>query len=299
MTTFVPLIQHVLKGGWRRPWPRYREPASPWPILPFSQAMVTSTRPLLDCDRKLMVLIAPKSACTSSLIWYFSLTGQYEAARAYNNWPHRYRMEVYNHGPMIPRAIEEQLRGYRVVRIIRDPWSRAISSFRHALVTGYANAAIERLLGVAIDRYPRLSFSRFLDFLEASDLRSCNPHHAVQRHPIEDYVSPTWTINVSRENLMQSLNGIEQACGLPKTDFESLSWLHDLHERRDFRHRLDLADATETVLGRSEARHGPWPTDTSLLTPTTIARIGRLYRLDIDSYALAPPVSASPPASTS
>jgi len=261
--------------------PRHLLPSTPAEALQFK------TRPLIDVDRRLIVLISPKSACSSALIWFYKVSGQYEAARRYHAWPHRYRTQVLDAGEQFRRALDLGLDQFQVVRIVRDPYARAISSFRHALATGYARPALARVLGIPGQGPLTLSLSDFLDFLERLDLRIADTHHALQYHPIERWVRPRWIIDVTRQNLYAELNGVESAMGLPQTDFAHLDWLQQLHGKRDFHHRQPLERADTMPLTPAAARQGPWPADASLLTTATRGRIRRLYDADFRAYGFA------------
>jgi hypothetical protein len=115
------------------------------------------------------------------------------------------------------------LHHYRIVRIIRDPYSRAVSIFRHALTTGFADDALAR---VGVDFRQGVSFRQFLDFAAAQNMRSVNLHLRPQVHSYERSCKPDTVINISNTDLFEQLNALEQRMGWPATDFKSIEWLH-------------------------------------------------------------------------
>jgi hypothetical protein len=252
--------------------------------LAFTQALAVSPRPLVDTERQLMLLFSPKSACTSAVIWFYQQAGLIDVARKYDRWPHRYRTRVFNQGNAFDRAAALGLDKFRIVRVVREPLSRCVSSFRHALASDYARKELNAVLGMPLEGPLSLSFEQWVDFLERSDLFSCDTHHRVQYHPVERLRKPDFIINVSRQDLYTELNRIEQLLGLPHTDFPNLDWLQRMHRHRDFHHRIDLVDAASVPLGREEARNGPWPTNGALLRDDLKARLRVLYRVDFDAY---------------
>jgi hypothetical protein len=252
---------------------------------PAVAALMLRPRPLVDPDRKLVVVFSPKSACTSVAIWFFNLIGHLKAARDYHEWPHQYRT-IHYQSALYNRALRGGIDDYTVVRVVRDPYDRVTSSFRHAVSTGYADDE----LSAAIPEYDRedrrISFSRFLDFLQTEDLSTCNPHHGLQYHPIEDLLKPGHAINISRQDLFTRLNEVEVALGLPHTDFPSIAWIHDLSQKRHVAKVAFEGDAVNSSLDRERAAHGPWPAASALLTPDVRQRIAKLYGPDVSRYGL-------------
>jgi hypothetical protein len=259
-----------------------RPPARPDPEL--LATLRRNSHPLISIDRRLIVLFSAKSACSSTLIWFYKQTGLLEAARARSNWPHVYRQQVMNRGTLAHDCAVLGLDGFRILRVVRDPLSRSISSFRHALATGYADADLRTKLGLDTDARIALSFERWVDYLELNDLRSCNPHHRLQRKALEDLRSPDVVINVTHQDLYTELNRLEREWNWPVTDFPNLHWLQELHAKRDLRQRIAAKDASRRPLTRRNARSGPWPQDRALLRPDLVSRLRRLYRVDFEAY---------------
>lgn len=247
-------------------------------------AMLMEQRPLLDPQRKLIVVFSPKSACSSVVIWFFKLIGHAKAARNYDPWPHNYRIDVYYRSALYFRALLDDLPRYRVIRVVRNSYERVAGSFRHALAHGYADGQIAKALpGHGLGEHS-LSFREFLDFLETEDLETCNPHHGLQMHPLEKMIEPHDTIDVTSENLFSRLNAIETELKLKKTDFGALTWLRELDASRSVSRTGDFDDVYATRLTRDQARRGPWPTSELLLTQAACDRIARLYAKDIHRY---------------
>lgn len=239
-------------------------------------------RPLIHPQRRFVVLFSAKSACSSVVIWFLHTLGLTEEARRHHEWPHVYRIDKLYHRPDY-LAARASLRSdeARVLRVVRDPLERAVSSFRHALGTGYARESIREALGIDIDEQG-LSFERFIDFLEREDLQRCDPHHRLQRHAVEELRRPDSVLNVSRQSLFEGLNEFERSLGMPETDFQALRWLHELQAAREPRRGLIAGDPYRQVLTGEEARYGPWPR--GLLSSEAQLRLQRLYATDIRLY---------------
>jgi hypothetical protein len=252
-----------------------------------SRALRIAPRPLLHPDARMLVIFSPKSACTNVVIWFLHQLGHAKAAFDFDPWPHQYRAEVYFKSKLYQRACALDVAQFAVVRVVRDPFSRAASSFRHALQRGLVDPDFSMLPEPARAADQGLSFAEFLDCLDRLDLTTCNPHYRIQRHPIEDLLPVRYLINVSTEDLFTRLNEVETDLGLPLTDFVEVPWFHR-DRRSSVNGTLDTADAYTLPLTQSAARKGPWPRYEALLSPSARERIARLYAVDLASYAPKP-----------
>ena len=275
------------------PAPEPKPELEPAPLSTAQRAWIKACRqadpPLIDPDRRLMLVFSPKAACSTAVIWFFHQAGLARQARAHHEWPHRYRIERHEPGERQARGRLVPPQDLRVVRVVRDPLDRAASSFRHALGTGYARDQILAAVGVDTRTEP-LTFQRFIDFLETEDLDRCDPHHRRQHHPVEDLRAPDVVISTTEHDLFAGLNAAERRFGLPVTDFGALSWVHDVQRHRVPR-SVDMGERPDLVpLDTRQALSGPWPT--GLLTPLARERLTRLYADDIARYTGLPDPAA-------
>jgi hypothetical protein len=253
----------------------------------------TSPRPLIHPDARMIVIFSPKSACTSIAIWFFHQLGQAQAARDVSEWPHRYRRQYYR-SDLYQKAFDLDLSSFSVVRVVRDPFDRAVSSFRHGLRSQLAEKHLAKLIGRSALATTGLSFKEFLDALECCNLRTCNAHFRVQKHPLEDVIPVRHLINISTQDLFTRLNEVERDIGLPVTDFAKLAWLNNLGDKRSHGNRTgEVPDAYTHPFTQKLARRGPWPSYQAFLTPTARERIARLYALDLDTYMKPSAAAAS------
>jgi hypothetical protein len=249
----------------------------------------TDPRPLIDPRNRLIVVFSPKSACTSVVIWFFHHLGHGAAARDYGVWPHNYRTDVYYRSELYRRAYQRDLSKFRLIRVVRDPFERAVSSFRHVQKGGLADKAMTKVLGRSDMSTTGLSFSEFLDFLERCDLMTCDPHFRIQRHPIEDHLPTHSLINASTENLFTRLNQVEADLGFPITDFDKLEWLRKINPNHTHVAAESVpADVYTHRFNKKDARGGSWPSYADLLTPAARERLARLYAVDVEAYGATP-----------
>lgn len=244
--------------------------------------------PLIDPDRKLVLIWSPKSACTAAIIWFYKFSGLYDEAHEYDPWPHQYRQNVFYGSETYRRALGDDLRDYKVLRVIRDPFQRAISSYRHALMSGHLDKSMSAHLKRPASGEAGYSFAEFLGCIGQKDLSvfSSNTHHAVQSHPLERVIAPTHVINVSKSDLFAELNAFEASIGAEQTVFDALGWLQETS--KGSRHRKTGAhggDVSTTVFTRKMAARGPWPESSELLSEAIRGEIRRLYAVDFENYA--------------
>jgi hypothetical protein len=285
-------VSRAIRKKWRGSAGTTRRKPAPLPAgapdTELTRLLCASPRPLIDPAKRIIVLFSPKSACSNVAIWFFHQLGHAAAAQDYNQWPHRYR-GVYYKSELYRRAFRHDLSRYSVIRVIRDPYERAVSSFRHVHRNGSADHLIARVLGRSDIATSGLSFSEFLDFLETCDLAKCDGHYRLQRHPLEDRLPTRYLINASTEDLYGRLNQVEADLGFPLTEFSKLEWLHQINRMHS--HVAAPFDVTNTYthrFDRAAARSRSWPRYDAFLTTEARERLARLYAVDIAAYGAAP-----------
>ena len=231
-----------------------------------------------------MLIWSAKAACSTATIWFYEGVGCRQAAEDLDEKPHTYRREVHYDSPLHQRALAEDLTQFRVLRIVRDPWARAVSSYRHALRWGYHDDALGARLGRPVNRARGYSFVDYLDHLGHLDLTEGNIHDRVQRHPVEDVLTPTTIVRLPDDNLFASLERFEADGGLPITDLTRIEWIERVETRRRAGPTHNTTGPDIELTRVHAAPGGNWPEPSVLLTEETRASIGRLYATDIDAY---------------
>jgi hypothetical protein len=253
---------------------------------PLANALLEPPQPWLNPDRSLMVVWSAKSASSLAFIWYLATVGLLDDYRASGMSSHEYRGKRLARSDVVQRGRSKLLDDYWIVHILRDPYLRAVSSYRHALATGYADKRIGPRSGGSLDRKEGFSFARYLDYLETIDLRGANVHHRLQLHRVERIKPPDTVINISRQDLLVELNRLEELRGMPSTDFGTFGpFLQTEEKRRAKVTPFDGKDMTETAFNVAAAQgHAAWPTYEQLLNAATRRRIERLYADDFAMF---------------
>lgn len=228
----------------------------------------------------LAVMWSYKAACTTVVKWVFLHNGLLPEALAYSSWIHKYRLRQYQKSDQYLARLKQVGSGtFDVVKVVRDPLDRAVSSYIHAYRTGYDDKTIAEVIGRPVSRRQRFSFREFVTFLEQNNLRYCNPHHRVQVAPIERHVlfrtRPGKIIRIE-QGLTSALSELERAHGLPATDFTSPIFSSDHHTVRADHHGLaaDLTHFSQTAV----------PPASMFYDDDLSARVARLYAEDFRHY---------------
>jgi hypothetical protein len=169
--------------------------------------------------------------------------------------------------------------------VVRDPFNRAVASYRHALKFGYEDAKMARILKCPIDRKAGYSFEQFLDYLLQIDIQAANLHHRLQFHPIEELVAPARVVNVDRQDLMACLRALDATLDSPKEPASALDEaIAEIAEHHHLRESAADQDHAATRFAMQDA-FGQWPAYRCFLNESTREKIARIYAIDFDRYA--------------
>jgi hypothetical protein len=174
----------------------------------------------------------------------------------------------------------------RWLRIIRDPYNRAVSSYRHALGRGYEDEKIQETVGISVAERG-LSFNEFLDYLSRIDITTCDNHHMQQWHPLEEYVALTKVINLDKDSLLPALDAFATDIGLPpmKEEMRAIMLADWEHESRRHHKASQVPDTGVADIRFSrEQTSGSWPDYAAFLTKETRDKIEHIYAKDFAAY---------------
>lgn len=255
--------------------------------------------PFVNWPKRFGVIWSAKSGCTQALLWFLAHCGLLRAAAFYSFWPHNFREQVVYRSETYHSWLREcDLAEMRWVRVIRDPFKRAVSSYRHILLTAYEDERISAQLGRAVTKASGYSFMEFLTYLSANDLTCCDIHYIQQYNPIEKHVLPI-VINIDQGDADSAFAAAERTLGLPPLPRHEARTLREerariaalLHAQRAEASGADMANErfnAETSLGQ-------WPDYSAFLTEETRNLVSTLYAADYDAYgeylAELPPIS--------
>jgi hypothetical protein len=243
-------------------------------------------RPLLFGPGRLGIIWSAKAACTTLLLWYLWRCDLLEAARAYHAWPHQFRQrKLYATDTHRAWTAEVSASGWSWLRVVRDPFMRAVSSYHHALRYGYEDRKMAQVLRRPIDSKGGYSFEQFLDYLLRIDITRCNLHHRQQVHPVEALIAPTQIVNIQRQDLMACLRKIDETLPPPPQPAAvldaAIAEIAATHHVREASEGDDCAAVTFTTAQAWSA----WPSHRHFLNASTRDKIATIYAADLARYA--------------
>jgi hypothetical protein len=187
------------------------------------QLLNTEPQPLIDPSRKLALLWSAKAGCTFATKWFFAQLNILDAALFYDPWVHNYRADVFykskTYQDALPNLIKEN---YVFIKFVRSPFSRAVSSYIHALRYEYENERLERFFGRKITDDNGFSFEEFVNYLMSLDIFHCNIHHMLQLHPIEHAGLITPNHIVRLEDSINTIKKLERQYNFREIPLEEL-----------------------------------------------------------------------------
>lgn len=263
--------------------PGKREAAAPAARAKVQQ-LRAPPRPLINRDLKLVVVWSPLSECSATYGWFSHVSGFASEVRNSGQPVGHHRANGYVKSPLYLNGLDWDLSGARVLRIISNPYDRAIGMFRQVIQAGFATQDIRNHFGAAKGDGESISF---LEFLEVATLQGgdrVNPVFRPQLHPLEMQWRPDVVVNVSKQDLFAALQEFELGAGLPVSRLEDLAWLQK-YRIRPPHGGIAGDDLAAVPLDCNLVRGGKFPRREQLLTPRACAKIETIYKVDFDAYA--------------
>lgn len=186
---------------------------------------------IYDTKHKIVLLWSAKAACTFATKWIFNHMGILEIALEHNSWIHFYRDNVLHkskeHFLSLERAINDK--DNKIVKIVRDPYTRAVSSYLHVVRRlsdkFNDNHILDKRIGYFLNREictsNTFTFREFVVFLENIDVRKCDIHYRIQSHPLESMNILQLTHLIRLENLENGIKQFEKQHGFD-SDFSKV-----------------------------------------------------------------------------
>ena len=233
-----------------------------------------------------------KSGCTTVLKWFLAHTGLLDEAVAYSRWVHDYREQKLFHSRsylrQCARLFGPDRHDVTVIKVIRDPATRAVSSFLHLLRCSHNPASSPALTEVnrwkaatGLSGQPGLSFRQFLLFIAANERHrtACDVHVRPQHDAQQDRRVDAYVL---LEDLAAGLWEVEDRHGLPHVDVRRLSESSH-HNPASADHAWPMLAATFAADHRTFDERGTPPAEV-FLDPSTRELIRSVYRVDYEAY---------------
>ena len=134
--------------------------------------MTYGPQPIVDLRNKIVLLwSAKKAGSVFAIKWMFKHMGLLlEEALAFHPWIHCYRMKVFCVSDRYKAAVEDFFQSplsYRVIKFVRSPFKRAVSSHSTCLTKCWKELRFGRKTLVGAEQKFTFSFDQFVGYLSA------------------------------------------------------------------------------------------------------------------------------------
>ena len=201
--------------------------------VPLADARDYHVQPLQQPGFPVAVCWSAKSGCTTVLKWFLAHNGLLDEAITYSGWVHDYREQKLFPSTGYHWQCEQLFKHGRnnttIIKVIRDPATRAVSSFLHYLRWSHdvahwpvAVAVNQWKAAVGLKNQQGINFRQFLLFVATKQMQGAliDAHFRPQYDAKQD---PRVDSYIRLENLAAGLRAVEDRHGLPHVDVRQLS----------------------------------------------------------------------------
>lgn len=263
--------------------------------LPVLIASVYATRriPLHAPTFPIVLLISEKAGCTSLTKWFLFQIGKIEEANQFHPWVHEYRKSILNRqsGYRWKALRLTILHEKPTVKLVRDPYDRAVSSFLETLsYAGRKSGNVWALKLIAAARsqagkgelgVPALSFRDFARYVArtGTEWGQINGHVARQHLAGEDGRIDRI---IKLERFGEEIRQIEAEYGLIRSPLHQLT--DSSHHRAKLQHSDVARSAADIEITSDQVRDGPLPAYETFYDDETRRLVHQAYAADFRAY---------------
>lgn len=225
---------------------------------------------VIDRRSKIIMDFSEKCGHTVSVKMFFRHLGTLDKALRYHHWVHFYRIMVFSkRDPVTRQDLNDP--DYFKFKVVRNPYSRAVSSYLHAMKEDLDDKDIMGLLEID---HKNISFSRFVEYLSKANLMTCNRHWRLQKKEYE-YENPmVFDSIIKLESIKQGISKINKIKGV-NFDLQGIASHHHIKK-----HGVvgGFANTLWSEIGDKMPRYRAFYTD------ELVRRVGEIYKDDIEAY---------------
>lgn len=243
----------------------------------------------------LVLMYSQKSGCTSIVKWFLFQIGKLEEAMRFSTWVHDYRIQSLLSSPDYRKEAVRLVKSRELplLKLVRDPYERAISSFLHTVELSrkktrgpWEHALIVEArtrAGKPTGEIPSLSFLDFMRHVASVGAThdKINGHVAQQFVPIEDHVTPGI---IKLEQFAEAIQKLESEFGLKRSPLTTISQSSH-HKRSEVAiEPSDAGSAAETDITDLMIAEQKVPTRSAFYNEETRHLVRTVYARDFKAY---------------
>lgn len=180
-------------------------------------------RILINTEKKIVLVWSAKAGSVFIVRWFLYQMNILAKAKKHSEWIHDYRKIIYRTSTY-RQALMELVHTpdeYHVIKLVRNPYTRAVSSYVECLYQLETNNPSAKKLMTKRGRVAlkeKYSFAEFLDALTFINIKNSDIHWQCQRHPAERNNTITIDTLVKLETPTDILNHLEKQLNLKPTE---------------------------------------------------------------------------------
>lgn len=243
-------------------------------------------------DFPLVLLFSEKAGCTSLTKWFLFQIGKLEEATEFHPWVHRYRKSVHCRQPGYEWQSLRLLlfRGRPIVKLVRNPYDRAVSSFL-ATLGGAHDRDGETWAGTLLaaarahagkPAADALSFHDFLGLLAATGTgRDKLDKHVARQHMAGEERRVDRIIRLER--FAEEIRQLEAEFNLARSPLELIT--SSRHHRSAVHHAATSgACAADLEITSQQVRKGNMPAYDTFYSAETRRLVRQCFAADFEAY---------------
>lgn len=246
--------------------------------------------PLYNEKLPIILFWNEKSGCTSFSKWFFFQIGLLEKALEHNPFIHLYRAQVYCNSTIYLGEMETAILSSKkdIVKLVRNPYTRAVSSFLHILHYGTPNNSHnakffqEFTRIIKMNNFKGISFKQFLYALKkvGCDILSIDGHIAQQYIEGEEHLVKQY---IYLEDLEKHIFYIEDYYNLLTSPIDLL--VQSPHHKSSLIKNEDsLEKYSEKILSKDIISNSHLPSYEKFYDEETIDLCTELFKQDLKFY---------------
>lgn len=235
-------------------------------------------RHLISLEKNILFGFTPKAGCTGISKLFFNHIGEIEKALSTGGLTHQYRIKYTKVNPISFKNFNSN----KIIKLkfVRNPYTRAVSSFFHAIKNKVYREEINEFLG--IENIQKATFFGFLKFLKTKNLNQGDPHLGMQFLPGENHLF-SYNEVIKIEELEERLREINSKYKikiiLPPNFKKSNHHLKKLASKEIF-----AGDLPYSHFLNKENKKLEIPNYKCFYNDDIKTQIEQLYKLDIEAY---------------
>jgi hypothetical protein len=236
-------------------------------------------RILVMQKKRLALMYSAKCGSSSIVYWWLGQLNLLEISSRFSLWSHEFEQVYRLSRENVINYLSFNPDDYATYKFVRNPFTRALSSFRFFLKSPEFFSYRPRNDG--------LSFNEFLDDLRASNYCNSDVHFTPQLTSVEAAGLIKPRILKTEDGINNHFRMLERVHSLDPIDLNSVASV-----RQAIRDHLRSATVPVRVGPDEVVKFRQAPAPEGLLTSETIQKIASLYEADLNAYGYSLPADS-------